>query len=340
MGRKVKESSKLEVGSIYKSKYYGDMEVIEDMGSRAVTVKFLSTGYIKYLVVRGNILKGKVKDPSVKRRSNDVNIKVGTNTINSYLDYKGTSTDMKHIYHCKLCGDDNKLVKKYSECNIPLSCGCIQRLKPQTEDLTGKTFNDMLVYGYMSDGFWKIKYSCGHFGKLKTSVIKAPRSTSLCKDCAWKIPTTLDHGHAKRSGYSSEYTSWLGMKARCEKDNHNRYEFYKGKGITYPEEWKNFNVFLRDMGYKPYTNYTIERLNIDLPYSKENCVWASNKTQANNKSSNILIVKEGVDTAMSLKHWCDLEGIDYKSAHYRFKYKSISVEDILGVNYSLKINLK
>ena len=336
MARKVDESAKLKVGSIYQSKYYGDMEVIEDLNSKSVTVKFLDTGYVKSSVVRGNVVRGKVKDPSVKYRANDVNIKIGVNTINSYLDYKGINDKGKHIYHCKLCCKDNELVKKYRECNIPISCGCVQKLKPHGEDLTGKTFNDILVFGYMSNGFWKVKHSCGHFGKLKTYNIKTPRATSLCRACVGKLPTTLDHGHAKRSGYSPEYVSWMGMRRRCENDNHNRYEFYKGKGITYPEEWKDFNVFLSDMGYKPDPSYSIERLDIDLPYSKENCVWASVKTQANNKSSNILIIKEGEEKPMSLKHWCDLSGVNYKNAHYRFKYRGVPVEEILGKEYSLK----
>lgn len=337
MARPVDTKAKLEVGSVYPTKYYGDVEILEDLGSRAVTVKFLKTGYIRHDVKRYNVKHGKLKDPSVKSKSNDINIKEGDNCKNSYL--KLVSDFPTVLYKCTLCGDKVNLVKKYSESNIPKSCGCISKLKPRVKDLTGEVINGVLVYGYISEGLWRVQYSCGHYGDLTTSAVKSDRMTSLCKSCVRRIPTTLEHGHARRSGYSSEYISWLGMKRRCEDDSHNRYEFYKGKGITYPEEWKNFKVFLSDMGYKPDPSYSIERLDIELPYSKENCVWASGKTQANNKSSNILIVKMGEQKPMSLKHWCELEGIDYKNAHYRFKYKEVPVEEILGDNYSL-INQK
>lgn len=260
----------------------------------------------------------------------------GKRTENSYLVYEGKVSERRHKYHCKLCGNKNLTVKVYSESNIPISCGCINNYKPRSKDLTGENINGILVYGYMAKGVWKVRYSCGHYGELHTGAVKGDRVTSLCKNCVSKLPNTLSHGHAKRSGYSSEYISWMNMRRRCNNDNHNRYKFYKGKGITYPEKWESFSEFLKDMGHKPEENYTIERLNVDLPYSKNNCVWASTKVQANNKSNNILILKQGDSKPMSLKHWCDLEGVDYKKAHYRFKYKGDSIESILGKGYSLK----
>lgn len=335
MGRKVKESTKLDIGSCYSTKYYGFVEVVQDKGCRNVTVKFLDTGYIRDGVNRDNILRGNVKDPSVKARYNDHKQFSGENTQNSYLVYMGKIKEREHKYFCKLCNKENLTVKKYSESNIPISCGCIGKLKPKVKDLTGLVIEGIQVIGYVADGKWRVRFSCGHSYDLLTATITG-RSSSECKHCTVKSPTTLDHGHAKRSGYSPEYTSWLGMRRRCEDDGHNRYEFYKGKGITYPEEWKDFNVFLEDMGYKPDKSYSIERLDRDAPYSKSNCVWASSKTQANNKSNNILIIREGEPLPMSLKHWCDLEGINYKNAHYRYKQKGESIEDILGVNYSLE----
>lgn len=326
---------KLQTGSVFSTSYYGSIEILEDIDSRNVTIKFLDTGYIRYDVNRADIVRGKVKDPSLKSKSKTHLEKVGRNTINSYLIYKGLGCG-NHKYFCKLCESTVETKKRYSESNIPKSCGCISKLKPKSKDLTGETVNGILVYGYMSEGVWKVKYSCGHYGELTTFGVKVDRTTSLCKSCTFRITPTLDHGHAKRSGYSPEYNSWVSMKRRCDDDNHNRYKFYKGKGITYPDEWRDFNVFLSDMGYKPDPEYSIERLDINLPYSKENCIWASVKTQANNKSSNILVIKEGQSVPMSLKHWCDLEGINYQNAHYRFKYKGVSVEDILGSKYSLK----
>ena len=337
MGRKVKESSKLKIGSVYTTKYYGSIEVIQDDGCKEVTVKFLDTGYIREGVNRSNVIRGQVKDPSVSARFNDHKKLSGERSENSYLVFKGKVTEREHKYFCRLCNNENITVKKYTESNIPISCGCIGRLQPQGKDLTGLELEGIQVIGYSCNGKWRVVFSCGHSYDVATNNIKG-RASSECKECSSKRPTTLDHGHAKRSGYSPEYTSWLGMRRRCDDEKNNRYKFYKGKGIDYPEEWKDFNIFLKDMGKKPSAEYSIERLDVNKSYSVENCVWADKKTQANNKTSNIRITNKVTEEVMSLKHWCDLENIDYKKAHYRFRYKGECVTEILGDNYEITLD--
>lgn len=57
-----------KVGNIYKSNTFGDMEVIENNGSRNVTVRFLNTGSVVKNLQRGNVIRGAAVDfmaPSV-----------------------------------------------------------------------------------------------------------------------------------------------------------------------------------------------------------------------------------------------------------------------------------
>lgn len=57
-----------KVGNIYKSNTFGDMEVIENNGSRDVTVRFLNTGSVVKNLQRGNVIRGAAVDfmaPSV-----------------------------------------------------------------------------------------------------------------------------------------------------------------------------------------------------------------------------------------------------------------------------------
>ena len=49
------------------------------------------------------------------------------------------------------------------------------------------------------------------------------------------------------------------------------------------KEWANFNNFYKDMGERP-PNTTLDRINNDGNYCKENCRWATNLEQARNKS--------------------------------------------------------
>lgn len=51
-----------KVGDFYESKNFGTVQVIENKGSRDVTVKFLNTGTVSSGLQRGNVIRGAVKD--------------------------------------------------------------------------------------------------------------------------------------------------------------------------------------------------------------------------------------------------------------------------------------
>jgi hypothetical protein len=80
-----------------------------------------------------------------------------------------------------------------------------------------------------------------------------------------------------------EYRCWAHMKERCMNPKHKQYSDYGGRGITVCLEWQqSFEAFYADMGPMP-SNLTLERLNNDKGYLKENCAWATRKQQAQNR---------------------------------------------------------
>lgn len=82
---------------------------------------------------------------------------------------------------------------------------------------------------------------------------------------------------------TAEHASWRMMKQRCNNPNHDSYNYYGGRGISYTPRWEYFQNFLEDMGKKPGANYSLERRDSDLDYSRDNCMWATAKQQASNR---------------------------------------------------------
>ncbi len=112
---------------------------------------------------------------------------------------------------------------------------------------------------------------------------------------------------------TSLYRAWCAMKARCFNKNNKSYHRYGGRGITVCDRWLSFENFHKDMytrwlfHTKLFKQTTIDRINNDGDYCKENCRWATNKQQSNNRSSNRIIEHNG--QSLSLRQWSEKLGI-------------------------------
>lgn len=92
------------------------------------------------------------------------------------------------------------------------------------------------------------------------------------------------------------YIVWKNMKARCLNSKHPAFGNYGGRGITVCESWLCFENFKNDM-YESYLEnsknfgelqISIDRINNNKGYFKENCRWATMKEQSTNQRQNKL----------------------------------------------------
>lgn len=112
---------------------------------------------------------------------------------------------------------------------------------------------------------------------------------------------------------SAEYGVWVGLKRRCLDPRVTAYRDYGGRGITVCEAWlrgadglKPFETFKRDMGPRPSSRHSIDRIDNTKGYSPENCRWATDKEQSRNRRGNLLVTYRG--ETLCLSEMCEKHG--------------------------------
>lgn len=81
-----------------------------------------------------------------------------------------------------------------------------------------------------------------------------------------------------------EYKVWSGIKQRCLNPKNPAFINYGGRGITVCDEWiDSFEQFYADMGPRPSSKLTLERVDNDKGYSRDNCKWATRAEQIWNR---------------------------------------------------------
>ncbi len=190
------------------------------------------------------------------------------------------------------------------------------------QDITGMKFGRLTAISYAGNYNWLCQCECGNQKVIATSSL----TRGLTKSCGCLYAETVTkHGFDRRVGKDRFYSIWHSMKSRCTKPNIDCAANYIGRGITICQEWLSFLNFKKDM-YESYLehlkehgtlNTTIDRIDNNSGYSKDNCRWATKKEQSRNLRLNRLISFNGETHCIA--EWAEITGINEKILSYRIK---------------------
>lgn len=145
-------------------------------------------------------------------------------------------------------------------------------------NLVGKIFNKWTVLKDAPKDKWNkrtllCKCECGTESIVGYSNLVRGGSKS-CRPCA-------DHKHGKIASHRL-YRVWASMKSRCNNPNEFNYPNYGGRGITVCNSWLDFRGFIADMEDSYKEGLSLDRIDNNKGYFKENCRWTTSKEQSLN----------------------------------------------------------
>jgi hypothetical protein len=206
-------------------------------------------------------------------------------------------------------------------------------------DLTGQRFGLLSVVGYAgscsSGASWVCQCDCKRFKTIRSSSLRSGRTRSC--GCA-----TIEFHRQRNIGHNgAEYHIWHKMIERCKRPESTAYHRYGGRGISVCERWSVYENFLADMGRRPSSKHSLDRINNDGNYDPQNCRWATVLEQSRNRSDNLRIEHQGV--TLTLVEWSEKTGLSQATIGYRLRM-GWKVEDALtrptklGVSFSTRID--
>ena len=105
-----------------------------------------------------------------------------------------------------------------------------------------------------------------------------------------------------------EYNNYSAMMQRCYYKKGKAYRNYGGRGIKVCDRWREkpygFWNFYKDMGPKPGSEYSLDRIDIDGDYCPENCRWATRIEQNSNRRFGKKDSKCPGVWKFNEKYWC------------------------------------
>lgn len=178
-----------------------------------------------------------------------------------------------------------------------------------------------------SNNTWMCTCECG-----TKSIIPAYRLVSggskACQFGGHMKGVNVKHGMK----HSKIYRIYQNMKARCYRQKTRSYPLYGGRGISVCDEWRySFEIFYQDMKEGYTDGLSIERIDVNGNYCKENCRWVAMEDQSKNKRNTAYITYKGVTKRAF--DWAEIIGANPKSLSRRVYLGWPPEECLFGKQY-------
>jgi len=177
-------------------------------------------------------------------------------------------------------------------------------------DLTGQKFSRLTVVrksGKNKHGhvLWLCKCNCGNERRVGSQTLRIGNTKSCgCFQREEIIKRNIRRAIHNMSN-SRDFHKWCSII----------YKNYGGRGIKVCDKWMTFKGYFEDMGKCPI-GMSLDRIDNNGNYCKENCRWATRKEQQNNTRNNVKITHDGL--TLTIKQWSEKKGIKYEKLLYRF----------------------
>lgn len=187
------------------------------------------------------------------------------------------------------------------------------------EDFTGKTFWKWSVIRFSGKiwrkSFWLCKCECWNEKSIYSSHLKSNKSTNCW--CV-KAKNFWDRFRTHWMSNTRIYGIRCNIVSRCNNnsDKSTDYKYYWWRGIKV--ERNNFEEFYKDMKEWYDDKLTIDRIDNNWNYCKENCRRVSRKVQANNMRTNHLVEIDW--ETHNLSEWAIIKGKNYNTIRSRINF--------------------
>lgn len=177
-------------------------------------------------------------------------------------------------------------------------------------ELAGMKFGKWFVLHRNVGSLWECRCECGTIRAVQGSSLKLGTTKSCgCTASDW----CRTHGMEG----TRIYNTWAGMIQRCTNPKARWYHRYGGRGITVCQLWRDsFQSFYDDMGEAP-TGRSLDRIDNDGHYQKDNCRWATRTEQIRNRQTTRMLTLDG--QTLSLPAWAEKIGMSRKMLERRIR---------------------